>query len=72
MISDVSLLSGISELSVLIALFYITSFVLLPSHVALSVLSVSALGPFSRTSFSLKLHFSKGRLFCLALVFLFS
>ena len=50
-ISDVSPLSGISGLS-LIPLFCISSLVLLPSPAAISVLSFSAVGPFSRPHFS--------------------
>ena len=61
-------LSGISEVS-LIPLFYICSLVLLPNLVTLSVSFFSAFGPFSGLLFSLNLHFPKGRLFCVALVF---
>ena len=47
----------------LIPFFYSSCFVLLPSPV-LSVLSLSAFGPFSCLIFPLNLHFQKGRLFC--------
>ena len=51
---------------------YISSLVLLPSPVALSVLSLFCfIWPILLASFSLNLHFPKGRLFCLAFVFLF-
>ena len=56
----------------LIPLLYISFFVLLPSPVPLSALSFSAFGPFRLLNyFSLNLHFPKGRLFCVALVWLF-
>ena len=53
----------------LIQLFFISSFVLLPSPVGLSVLSFSAFAVLAHcfwhlTSISLNLHFPKGRLFC--------
>ena len=55
----------------MIPLFFISSFVLLPSPVALSVLwiSFSAFGPLSGLLFSHSLHFRKGSLFCVALGF---
>ena len=52
-ISHISPLSGISGLSVFLPLFYISSFVLLPSLVAISVLSFSAFDPFSKLLFPL-------------------
>ena len=52
----------------LIQLFYICSFVLLPSPVAPSVLFCFCFGPILLISFSLNLHFPKGRLFCMALL----
>ena len=66
--SDFSPLSGTSGLSVWSHFsIYISSLVLLPSLVALSVLSVSAFGLFSWPLFS----FPKDRLVCVALVLLF-
>ena len=68
-ISDVSPLSGISGLSVWSQFSKFSSFVILPSPVARSVLSFSAFVPLILlTYFSLNLHFSKGRLFCVAFV----
>ena len=54
----------------LIPLFYISSLVLLPSPVALT-LTLFCFCPILLTTFSLNLIFPKGRLFCVALVFLF-
>ena len=49
---------------------YLLFLIVLPSPVALSVLSFYAFGTLSRL-LSLNLHFLKGRLFCVALVFCF-
>ena len=64
-------LRGISGLSVWSHMFIIYSLVLLPSLVALSVLSFSAFGPFYYLFFPIRiwiwnLRFPKGRLFCVA------
>ena len=55
----------------LIPLFYLSSFVFLPSPVAFSVLFVFAFWPIFLTSFSLNLHFVKGRFFFVAHVVFF-
>ena len=54
----------------LIPLFCISSLILLPSHVALSVWSLSAFGLFSWFFFPKPHFFPKVRLFCVARVFL--
>ena len=55
----------------MIPFFYISSLVLLPSPAAISVLSFFCFWPVLLICFSLTLHFLKGRLFCVALAFIF-